>query len=654
MQLPLFEPPSDWKPPSLSDLPSWEGIKRVGLDTETCDPYLKQLGPSVRRGGYVVGASIAFEDGPSFYLPIRHQGGDNLPAENVIRYISENAKKHQVEVVGANLSYDLDYLMEEGVEFHHDTKFLDIQVAEPLIYELHNSYSLQNIAQRHGFEGKDEELLKEAAKIYGVSPKGGMWRLPARFVGPYAERDAVEPLKILRRQELEIERHNLWDIWRMETDVLPILVDLRRRGVRIDETRLSQLEDHYLSQEAEALQKVFDLTGHRIQVGDVHKAGALAPALEHIGMTLDVTPKTGKPQIDADALKSVDHDVPRMILRARKMNKMRTTFCESIKKHIVRGRVHCTFNQIARENEAGDQKGARYGRLSSVDPNLQQQPSPDKDPEVAGEWRTIYIPEEGGTWGCLDYSQQEPRWTTHFAAVCDLDGAREAAQAYHDNPNLDNHQFMSDLTGIPRKRAKNIYLGLCYGEGGAKMCRELDLPTRWALRVERGQVHYFDTQEEAFEARREHGKGFLWEAAGAEGQAILDQFDERAPFIRQLAKLAEDRARSNGFVRTIGKRRLNFPDNGRGEYDWTHKALNRIIQGSSADQMKIAMIKVWREMPNTWINLQVHDELDGTFSSEKEALQVAQIMKEAVPAMVPFRVDVEMGPNWGEIKDIAA
>ena len=654
MQLPLFTPSSDWSPPSMSDLPSWKGIKRVGIDTETCDPYLKQLGPSVRRGGYIAGISFAFEDDRGYYLPMRHQGGDNLDLDQVLRYIKTQCKENPIEFVGANLSYDLDYLKEEGIEFHRDSRFLDIQVADPLINELHVSYSLQNIAARYGFEGKDEELLKEAAKIYGVSPKGGMWRLPARFVGPYAEKDATEPLKILRRQELAIERDDLWDIWRLETDVLPILVDLRRRGVRIDQDRLEQLDNHYLTQEAQALAEVKRLTGFDIAVGDVHKAGALAPALESIGMVLAVTAKTKQPQIDAEALKSIDHPVPKLILQARQMNKMRTTFCASIRTHMVRGRIHCTFNQIARENEAGEQKGARFGRLSAVDPNLQQQPSPDKNPEIAGEWREIYIPEEGAEWGCLDYSQQEPRWTTHFSAVMDLRGAAAAAQAYHDDPNLDNHQFMADITGIPRKPAKNIYLGVCYGEGGAKLSRELGLPTRWALRSKETGISYFESREDALDARREAGGGFAWEAAGVEGQAILDQFDARAPFIRELAGIASKRAQAKGCVRTVGGRVLHFPEKNDGTYDWTHKALNRIIQGSSADQMKKAMVDVWREKPNTFINLQVHDELDGSFGSHAEAIEVADIMKNAYAARVPFRVDVEMGPNWGQIKDIAA
>ena len=432
MQLPLWTPDSDWQPPSLSDLPDWSNFKRVGMDSETRDDHLKQLGIGVRRGGYMVGASLAMEDGPSFYLPFRHEGGDNLDPDQVIAYLKYQAKHFSGDYVGANLSYDMDYWLEEGIEFHPEAKFRDIQIADPLIYELHQSYSLQNIAQRYGLPGKDEDLLNEAAACYGVDPKSGMWKLPARYVGAYATADAVQPLLTLRRQERLIDDKDLWDIWNLETDVLPVLIRMRRRGVRIDQDKLQQIEEWSCVEERKALDLIKRETGVNIEFGDVWKAGALAPALEHIGVRLTKT-STGQPSIDKDILKTIDHPVAQAMSWARRVNKMRTTFAASIRRYMVNGRIHCTFNQIARENEKGAQRGVRYGRVSAEDPNMQQQPSPDKDPALAGEWRKIYLPEEGALWACCDYSQQEPRWTTHFAALMDLEGARAAAKAYHDD-----------------------------------------------------------------------------------------------------------------------------------------------------------------------------------------------------------------------------
>lgn len=629
----------------MSDLPNWKGVQRVAVDCETKDPLLREMGIGVRRGGRMVGVSFAIEDGPKHYLPFGHEGGDNLPEEQVLGYLREQGLGFEGDIVGANLSYDLDYLWEAGVEFPQVRSYRDVQIADPLIYELHQSYKLGTISERHGLPPKTEDLLREAAAAYGVDPKGGMWRLPARYVGEYAEDDADLPLRILRRQERLIEEKDLWDIFNLESEVLPVLVRMRRRGVRVDQDHLRKVEEWSLEQEAEALRLVKDQTGCQIAVGDVWAAGALVPALRYIGLDIPTTSQ-GNPSVSQELFATSEHPVVKAIARARKVNKLRTTFAASVRKYMVNARIHCTFNQIARETEAGDQKGARYGRLSATDPNLQQQPSRD---DFASFWRKIYLPEEGSLWASDDYSQQEPRWTTHFAAVMDLPGAREAAQAYHDDPTLDNHQFMADLTGLPRKFAKNIYLGVCYGEGGAKLCRELGLPTRWAFgtRQDGWKIWHFDSQREALAFRSERQlEGRIWEAAGEEGQEILDTFNNRAPFIKKLAKKAEQAAKSRGYIITGGGRRLHFPVRQDGTYDWAHKSLNRLIQGTSADQTKKAIVAI--ERAGHHLMLQMHDETGNSVDSPKEANAIGEIMRDVVEARVPFRVDVEIGPSWGE------
>ncbi len=652
IQLPLIVPESSWRPTPLVDLPSWRVAKRVCLDVETKDEHLKQLGIGVRRGAYMTGIGFGIEDGPKHYLPFAHEGGDNLDRTGVLAYIREQCKHFDGDIVGANFSYDLDFLWEAEIEFPMVRYFRDIQIADPLIYELHNSFSLDNIAKRNGFPGKDEALLREAAAAFGVDPKGGMWQLPARYVGAYAESDVDLPLKVLRKQERRIDEEDLWDIYNLESEVLPVLVKMRRRGVRVDEDRLARIEEWTLEEEAKALATVKRETGVDIGVGNVWTTGAVSPALDKIGVVMQETSQ-GRNSIDQELLTSIDHPVTQAIAWARKTNKLRTTFCTSVRTYMTDGRIHCTFQQIARETEGGDQKGARYGRLSATDPNMQQQPSRD---EFAKRWRSIYLPEEGALWASCDYSQQEPRWTTHFAAVMNLPGAAAAAQAYHDNPFIDNHQFMADLTGIDRTFAKPIYLGLCYGKGGASLCRELGLDTRWAMASGRGAtraVQYFETKEDAYKAKYDlQDEGFVWEAAGAEGQEILDKFDEAAPFIRKLAKTAERRAKKRGFVTTIGGRILHFPKKSDGSYDWTHKALNRVIQGSGADQMKKALVAI--DKAGHWLMLQVHDEADPSVADVAEAKKIAGIMEIIIPARVPFRVETKTGPSWGEAEKLAA
>lgn len=682
LQMSFFTPESEWRPTPVSELPSWAGAKRIAIDCETRDPQLRELGPGPRRDGYVTGWAFAIEGGPQFYLPYRHEGGDNLPEDEVLRYLRENMKGFTGDYVGANLSYDVDYAATDDLVFHSDAKFRDIQIADPLIYELHYSFSLKEIGKRWGVESKKEELLEQAAKAYGLSPKGGMWRLPARYVGEYAQSDVSSPLELYAKQRIDIERKGLQRVFDLETDVLPVLVRMRQRGVRIDQDKLAQISKWSLDEEGAALARVRHATGVHITVGDVWKPGALAPALEQIGVKLHKT-KSGAPQIDADLLDSLNHPVASDIKRARKINKIRTTFAASVERYMVNGRLHCSIHQIAREDEKGDQKGARYGRCSATDPNLQQQPNPEKEPEIAGEWRKIYIPEEGAIYGVNDFSQQEPRWTTHFAAVMDLPKAREAAKRYRDDPTVDNHDMMTRLVngddyvnklldkmageelsaanykiykGL-RGESKAIFLGLCYGEGGPKLCQDLGKPTRWMLTVGWGRnkdVIYFDKKKDALAERFERQTGYVREAAGEEGQSIIDRFDSKVPFVRMLAKEASDKANSVGFVKTILGRRLHFKARDDGGYDFTHKALNRVIQGSSADQTKQALVDMDRA--GYFIQLQVHDEIDGSYGSVEEAKSAGKIMKDSIlgicQPLVPFNVDTECGPSWGEIKEV--
>lgn len=665
LQLPLLLPECSWRPPSLGDLPSWAGAKRIAFDTETRDPHLKQLGSNARRPeSYIVGFSFAIEDGPKHYVPIRHEGGDNVDVDQALAYLRHQAATFDGDLCGAKLDYDIDHCAEDGIEFKSVRYFRDIQIADPLINELEMYYSMKAIAERRGLPGKDESGLREAAAAFGVDPKSGMWRLPGRYVGLYGEQDAALPLQILRRQEREIEDQGLWDIYNLESRLLPVLVRMRRRGLRVNMDRLREVETWSLDQEAQALREVEHLSGVRIAVGDVWKPEPLARALAAIGYEVPKTAK-GQPSVTADLLKAVDHPVALAIRSARKVNKLRTTFAASVRTHMVGDRLHPTFNQLrAAKDEGdddGDSKGGRYGRLSSDHPNIQQQPArQDEDlvdglGEYAVMWRSIYVPEEGEEFISCDYSQQEPRWLTHYAEITNQPRAHEAAQRYRDDPSTDNHQMMADLTGnmVKRKQAKELFLGKCYGMGGAKLCRKLNLPTRWAVFFrERGrETLHFDgdlAREDARQAAASEG-GRAFEVAGAEGQAIIDTFDRELPYVSKLAKMCEKRAEKVGYIITVLGRRCRFPVAPDGSYDWCHKALNRLIQGSSADQTKRAVVEA--DAAGLPLNLQVHDEINMSGTRE-QARQLAEIMSSCVEATVPFKVDTEVGPSWGEAKGI--
>ena len=627
----LFDQRADWTIPRLSDLPSdWSRFDRIGLDTETCDPDLRKLGPGVRHNGFIAGISFAIGD-RAWYLPVRHGIGENLDPDAVFEYLRDQSKVFAGEIVGANLSYDLDYLAQYGVVFRKAV-FRDIQVAAALINELDMRYSLQAVAERNGFAGKDETLLNQALRDYRFDGKGSIWKLPASLVAPYAEMDALLPVQILEVQEKEIAEQELQDVFDLESALLPVLVKMRRRGVRIDFDRLDEIEQRMLQTEQTQAAYIRDRTGQHISPNDINKAALVAKLLKTQGVEVPKT-DTGKPNVDRAVLEAIDTPVSRSLLKLKRANKIRTTFVASIRRHSANGRIHCTFNQLRREREGGDMIGAAFGRISSALPNLQQQPVRD---DLAEDWRTIYLPDGDGEWACLDYSQQEPRLLLHWASVSSgqMLGAasnirgriRDAVQLYRDDPKTDSHSMMSELTGLPRKQAKTLFLGLCYGMGGVKLAESLGLPTTTLTR--RG--------------------GEIIRCAGEEAHEILSRFNENVPHVEWMSEQAKFTIRERGFLKTLSGRRCRFPQDDLGNYMWTHKALNRLIQGSAADQTKKAMVDA--DAAGYRLQLQVHDELDLTVKSRSEAEGLAEIMRECVNLDVPSVVDVEIGPTWGEIE----
>lgn len=650
-QLPLFTPDSDWTPPKLSDLPSWDGIARIGLDTEGKDPKLTTLGPGVRRDGYTCGISFAFEDGPAHYLPMRHKGGGNLDPVHVEQYMKDQAKIYTGTICGANLQYDLDFLAERDIIFRQ-ASFKDIQIAEPLIDENQLSYSLETLAKKYGYAGKDEALLANAAAAYGFfgkDVKKNMWQFPARFVGPYATEDAILPLKILRKQERIIDDQELWEIYKLECKVLPVLVKMRRRGIRIDFDQLDKVEALTRVKEQEFLDRIYSETGIRIQLDEINKGKLVVAALDVAQIPYGRTEPTekfpdGQPSVKKEFLEP-NKDLPLVnaILEARSYNKIRNTFVKSIRSHQTNGRIHTTFNQLRRQDDNSDDvKGAGPGRVSACNPNLQQQPS--RHPVLGKMWRSIYLPDEGGRWASLDYSQQEPRLFVHYAHIAGCAGTQAAVDGFHKG--FDWHDMTTEMAfGMCkwdhcelvdgrevwaydakkkewkqlRSKAKAVFLGLTYGMGQAKMCRSCGFDTVFV-----------------------NIRGAEREVAGPEGKAFLKSFNEKVPFLGEIKDMVEKVAWNRKYIQTILGRHIHYPPGAGME----RKALNNLIQGSAADQTKLAMVLMDGE--NFRIQLQMHDEIATTIYEDKTATDMAEIMRTCVPLVVPSKVDVEIGANWGD------
>ena len=616
-QIPLFTPQTEWvMPDELKDL---KGHKEIAIDLETNDPYLMTLGSgNVTGRGHIAGVAVAVE-GWSGYFPIQHESGGNMDRKLVLSWLQDVCNQPDTTFIFHNAMYDVCWLRAAGVNVKG--KIVDTMIAASLIDENRMSYALNTLAKFYVGIGKDESILQAAAKEYGLDPKKDMWRLPALFVGQYAERDAEATLKLWQRLKIELYNQELMDVFTLETKLFPCLVDMRFKGVRVDLEKAAKIKKNLMQREAKIVSKIKELTGVNVEI---HAARSIAKAFDNLKLPYDRTEKSNQPSFTKNFLQNHPHELPKLIADAREINKAHTTFIDSITKHSVDGRIHADINQI--RSDAG---GTVTGRFSMSNPNLQQIPA--RHPELGPMIRSIFIPEEKTVWGSFDYSQQEPRILVHYAKLQNLMGVDEIVDAYNAG-DADFHQVVADMAGIERKQAKTINLGLMYGMGKNKLMAEL---------------------------------GLMKESA----EKLIKQYHAKAPFVKQLMDNVSRKANDRGKIRTLGGRACHFDlwqpvqfgvfkplplEQARKEYDeplkraFTYKALNKLIQGSAADMTKKSMVALYENgiIPH----IQIHDEVDISVESDKKAEEIINIMESAVELQVPNKVDYEKGNNWGEIK----
>jgi len=617
IQQPLFTPETEWvMPEELKDL---KGVKEIAVDLETNDPNLKELGSgNVIGNGHIAGVSLAIE-GWCGYYPIQHEQGGNMDKALVISWLKNLFKQEYTTFIFHNAMYDVCWLRAAGIKIKG--KIVDTMIAASLIDENRLSYQLNVLAKHYVGIGKDEKVLYNAAKEYGLDPKKELWRLPAMFVGQYAERDAEATLKLWQRLHRELHDQELIDIFRLETQLFPCLIEMRFKGVRVDLKKAQKIKKNLMAREQKILNKIKDLTGLHVEI---MAARSIAKAFDKLKLPYDRTAKSNEPSFTKNFLQNHPHELAQSIADAREINKAHSTFIDSITKHAHKGRIHADINQIR-----SDQGGTVTGRFSMSNPNLQQIPA--RHPELGPLIRSIFIPEENCKWGSFDYSQQEPRILVHYAKLQNLPGVHEIADAYKAG-DADFHKVVADMAGIKRKQAKTINLGLMYGMGKNKLMAEL---------------------------------GLMKESA----EKLIRQYHARAPFVKQLMDNVSRKANDRGKIRTLLGRACHFDlwqpvqfgvfkplplEQARKNYDeplkraFTYKALNKLIQGSAADMTKKSMVALYKNgiIPH----IQIHDEVDISVESDKKAEQIVQIMEEAVVLQVPNKVDYESGENWGDIK----
>jgi len=406
-QIPLFTPETEWvMPDELKDL---RGAKEIAIDLETNDPYLKELGSgNVTGKGHIAGVAVAVE-GWSGYYPIHHEQGGNMDKNLVLNWLKDLFKQEDTTFIFHNAMYDICWLRSAGLTIKGP--IMDTMIAASLIDENRMSYQLNALSKYYVGIGKDEKILIEAAKEYGLDAKADMWRLPPMFVGQYAERDAEATLKLWQRLKVELYNQELMDIFTLETKLFPCLVDMRFKGVRVDLEKAQNIKQNLIKREEKIIQNIKKLTGVDVEI---MAARSIAKAFDKLKLPYDRTEKSKEPSFTKNFLQNHPHELGRSIAEARELNKAHTTFIDSITKHAVDGRIHADINQIR-----SDQGGTVTGRFSMSNPNLQQIPA--RHPELGPMIRSIFIPEEKHVWGSFDYSQQEPRILVHYAKLQNFD-----------------------------------------------------------------------------------------------------------------------------------------------------------------------------------------------------------------------------------------
>ena len=362
-QRPLFEPPKEWNPPQ--SLPDLSEAKEIAIDLETYDPGIKDTGPGwATDRGHVVGIAVAV-DGWKGYFPIRHEGGGNFD-EDIIKQQLKKYFENDTDKIFHNASYDVGWLKRWGINVKG--RIIDTMVAAAIIDEnrMPGQYNLNAVAKDFIQEKKDESLLYEAAQAWQVDAKAEMYKLPYQYVGPYAEQDADLTLRLWKALKVEINRQELHNIFNIESELLPILVEMKWQGVRIDLEKADKLKKELQSKEKILLQQIKKDVGFDVEI---FAPSSVAQAFDKKKIAYNKTP-TGLPSFDKNFLATLENPLAKKIVEARELFKARSTFIDSLLKHEHNGRIHGEINQLK-----SDQGGTITGRLSMSNPNLQQIPA---------------------------------------------------------------------------------------------------------------------------------------------------------------------------------------------------------------------------------------------------------------------------------------
>lgn len=603
-------------------VPNIDRVSHVFLDTET-------TGLSWWKDK-LFGISLALPEGDAYYWDVRVNPG-------VCQWLRDLIKYDRVDVwVNHNIKFDYHFLRGACIELPAD-KIDCTMVRAALINEHEPAYTLDFLARKYAGIKKDDEIYEEMAKLFGGRPTRSaqmpnISRAPVGIVAKYAKQDVIAARGLYEWQEGEIRRQNLHRVHSLERELMPVIIDMECGGVRVDIDQAHRAVRGLTNRIDEAQRSLNKMAGFEV---NPNPSGSITQLFQPKlgddnewylvdGTKADKT-EGGKASINADCLRRMKHPAAKMILDLRKMLKTRDTFLSGhILGHEHDGVIHCNYNQTKNDSEAG----TGTGRLSVTNPALQQIPS--RDVAIKSLVRPIFIADEGAQWLGLDWSQFEFRVANHYGQVPAI------MKAYQENPNLDFHQLVSDMTGIPRNAqyaggpsSKAINLGLAFNMGSGRMAQECGLPY---------------TEEVG-------PNGNVYLKAGPEAMQLFEKYHAANPGMRNTAQKASSIARERGYVHSIMGRHIRFPGG-----QFVHKASGLIYQATSADCMKVKLIELHRYLKEHECGrllLTVHDEVGISLDndSKEHAENIAKIYTTFDGVSCPIHLRVPITCDWGLGRD---
>ena len=569
-----------------------QGAKEICLDTETTS-----TDPIQAR---LVGLSFSIKEGQAWYVPVF----ENQEAVERFRPVYENPN---IIKVGQNLKYDLQVLQNHGIELQG--RMFDTMIAHYLLHP----------EMRHGMDYLAEAYLHYQTihidELIGTGKKQkSMADLSPEEVCAYACEDADITLRLKNLFAPELEKEGLTDLfWQIEMPLMPVLAYMERNGVCIDTKGLKETSVLYSQEMQRIEEEIYELAGVHFNIASPKQVGEILFDQMKITNKPKKT-KTGQYATTEEILISLKSKNPIVgkILEYRGLKKLLNTYIDALPLLInpETGHIHTSFNQAV----------TTTGRLSSSNPNLQNIPVRD---EQGKEVRKAFIPEEGQEFFCADYSQIELRIMAHLSGDENLIEAFNAGQDIHAATAAKIfHKTLEEVSSDERRKAKTANFGIIYGISAFGLAERMDV-------------------------------------SRTEAKELIDGYFLTYPGVKEYMDKSIAMAREKGYTETIFRRRCYLPDinsnnaNVRGNAE--RNAINSPIQGSAADIIKIAMIRVYQRMKEEKLRskmiLQVHDELCFTVvPEEKERLEkiVVEEMQAACQMRVPLIADTGWGSNWLE------